>query len=115
MGKLRKITGNILSAALLAVIFGGVLVAFSLMAQWLIMSPIQWWNGKCSDAYTQAYRAKFQWNSPTCELPYESAEVLSDGDIEALQNQLTDLKSQIEKTQELLKNSKRKPGAVERP
>jgi 5-bromo-4-chloroindolyl phosphate hydrolysis protein len=108
MGKLGRRVGKIFSVALTAIVLGGVLLFVLLMAQWLIMMPIQWWNGKCSEVYTQTYRSKFQWFQPTCELRPESAEVLSEDDIEDLQNQLNDLKSQIEKTQELLKNSKKK-------
>jgi hypothetical protein len=108
MGKLGERVGKVFRVTLTAFVLGGVLLFLLLMAQSLRMTPIQWWNGKCSEEYTKAYRSKFQWFEPTCELRTESAEVLSEDDIEALQNQLNDLKSQIEKTQELLKNSKKK-------
>ncbi len=108
MGKLGASVGKSFSVMLTALVLGAVLLFLLLMAQSLIMTPIQWWNGKCSEEYTQAYRSKFQWFEPACELRTESAEVLSEDDIEALQDRLNDLKSQIEKTQELLKNSKKK-------
>lgn len=106
MGKLGESVGKIVTITLTTLVLGGVLLFLLLMAQSLIMTPIQWWNGKCSEEYTQAYRSKFQWFESKCELRTESA--LSEDDIEALNNQLNDLKSQIEKTQELLKNSKKK-------
>lgn len=101
---LNKI-GSGVGVLAIVIIIGGFVVFVGDAA---IKTPMQWYNGKCSEVYTQAYRSKFQWFEPTCELRPESAEVLSEDDIEVLQNQLNDLKSQIEKTQELLKNSKKK-------
>jgi hypothetical protein len=51
-------------------------------------------------------RAKFQWFQPTCVLPDDDD--VSEGDIDELQDRVADLKLQLEKTEQLLKNSKKK-------
>ena len=102
MIKLNKI-GSGVGVLATVIIIGGLAVFVGDAA---IKTPIQWYNGKCSEEYTRQHRAKFQWFQPTCEMVDES--VISEDDLDALQERLADLKSHLEQTELLLKNSKKK-------
>jgi hypothetical protein len=95
--------GNGLVVLAAAVVLGGILVV---IGDVIIKTPIQWYNGACSEEYAEKYRAKFRWFEPTCVLPDDSD--ISEDDIDELQNKLTDLQKQLEETQQRLKNTKKR-------
>src|SRR5258706_13891052 len=104
MRTMSKITSR---AGVLAtvIVIGGIAL---FVGDFAIKTPMQWYKGKCSEEYTRQYRAKFQWFQPTCGLADDDERVISEDDINELQERLADLKLQIEKTDQLLKNSKKK-------
>jgi peptidoglycan hydrolase CwlO-like protein len=95
--------GNGLAVLAVAVVVAGILF---LIGDAIIKTPIQWYNGACSKEYAEKYLAKFRWFEPTCVLPDDS--VISEDDIDELQNKLTDLQKQLEETQQRLKNTKKR-------
>jgi hypothetical protein len=104
MATMNRITSGLGVLATVIIIGGIALFA----GDFAIKTPMQWYKGKCSEEYTRQYRAKFQWFQPTCVLPDDDESAISEDDINELQDRLADLKLQIEKTERLLKNSKKK-------
>ena len=94
---------SLLAGLALVVVVGGVLVV---IGDAIIKTPIQLYNGACSRDYAERYRAGFRWFEPTCVLPDDS--VISEDDIDELQNKLAGLQKQLEQIQQRLNNTKKR-------